>query len=180
MGIGERVGNELNILEAGEKFEERVAGLGEEEFVAGIAEQAEHVGVGFAGAGGEEEGFGIDGGVMVVEIVAGNFLAGGECAFGLGIVGECGGILECGEDGAGVVVKTALRGVGGGEIEEGTPVARSSSRARVRRLGESGQLVRAENMEEVDSLQSTADSLQLSEWNLKPWRILFLVREFET
>jgi len=37
--------------------------------------------------GGEEEGFGIDGGLVVVEIIAGDFAASGEGAFGLRVVG---------------------------------------------------------------------------------------------
>ncbi len=119
MGIGERVRNKVNVLEAGEKFEEWVAGLGEKKFVAGIAEQAECVGVGFAGAGGEEEGFGLDGGAMVIKIVAGDFLASRESALWLRMVDESRGILECGENSPGIVVKTALRGIGRGEIEEG-------------------------------------------------------------
>ena len=86
VGVREGVGLEVNVLEAGEKFEEGVAGFGEEEFVAGIGKEAEGVGVGFTGAGGQEEGFGIEGGLVVVEIVAGDFLAGGEGAFRLRVV----------------------------------------------------------------------------------------------
>jgi len=110
----------VDVLEAGEKFEEGVAGFEEEEFVAGIGEEAECVGVGFAGASSEEEGFGIDGDLVVVEIVAGDFLARGEGAFGLGIVGEGSGILEGGQDGGGIVVEVALSGIAHGEIEEGS------------------------------------------------------------
>lgn len=55
---------------------------------------------------------------MIVEIVVSDFLAGSEGALGLGIVGECSGILEGGEDGGGIVVEAALGGIGGGEIEE--------------------------------------------------------------
>jgi len=118
VGVDEGVGDEADVLKTGEKFEERIAGFGEEEFVAGIAEEAEGVGVGFAGAGGEEEGFEIDSGAVIVEIVAGDFAAGGEGAFGLRVVGERGGILEGGEDGGGIVVEAALGGIGGGEVEE--------------------------------------------------------------
>jgi hypothetical protein len=118
VGVGERVGEEADVLQAGQEFEEGIAGLGEKEFVAGVAKEPESVGVGFAGAGGEDEGFGIDRGLVVVKIVAGDFLAGGEGAFGLRVVGERGGILEGGEDGSGIVVEAALGGIGGGEIEE--------------------------------------------------------------
>jgi hypothetical protein len=122
VGVGEGVGFQMDVLKAGEKIEEGVAGFGEEEFVARVAEEAEGVGVGFAGAGGEKDGFGIDGGLVVVEIVAGDFLAGGEGAFGLRVVGEGGGILKCGEDGGGIVVEIALGGIRGGEVEEGSAV----------------------------------------------------------
>jgi hypothetical protein len=118
VGVGEGVGDEADVLEAGEEFEEGVAGLGEEEFVAGVCEEAEGVGVGLACAGGEEDGFGIESGLVIVKIVAGDFLAGGESAFGLGVVGEGGGILEGGKDGGGIVVEIAVGRIGGGEIEE--------------------------------------------------------------
>jgi len=62
VGVGEGVRDEADILEAGKEFEERVAGFREEEFFTWVAEEAEGVGVGFAGAGGEEEGFGIESG----------------------------------------------------------------------------------------------------------------------
>ena len=120
VGVGEGIGLQMDVLKAGEKFEEGIAGLGEEKFVAGIRKEAEDVGVGLAGAGGEEEGFGIDGGLVIIEIVAGDFLAGGEGALGLGVVGEGGEILKGGEDGRGIVVEAALSGIGGGEIEEGS------------------------------------------------------------
>src|SRR5215469_13583413 len=75
MRVFEGVRNELDVLEAGEKFEQRIAGLGEEEFVPGIAEEAEDVRVGFAGAGSKKEAVGIDDGLVVVEVVAGDFAA---------------------------------------------------------------------------------------------------------
>src|ERR1700722_18088227 len=87
MGVGQGVGDEADVLEAGQEFEEGITGFGEKEFVGGIAEEAKGVGVGFAGAGGEEEGFGIDGGLVVVEIVAGDFAAGGGGALGWGVGG---------------------------------------------------------------------------------------------
>ena len=118
VGVGEGVWDEVDVLQAGQEFEEGIAGSGEEEFVAGIAEEAEGVGVGFAGAGGEEERFRIDGGLVIFEIVADDFVAGGESALGLRVVSERGGILEGGEDGGGIVVEAALGGIGGGEIEE--------------------------------------------------------------
>lgn len=86
VGVFERVSDQLDILKAGEKFEKWIAGFGQEQFVIGIAQQTEDVRVGFAGAGGEKERFRIDGGLVVVQIVAGDFAAGGEGAFGLRII----------------------------------------------------------------------------------------------
>jgi hypothetical protein len=86
VSVGEGIGFQMDVLEAGEKFEEWIAGFGEKKFVVGIGEETKGVGVGFAGAGSEEEGIWIEGGLVIVEIVAGNFLAGDEGAFGLGIV----------------------------------------------------------------------------------------------
>ena len=120
MSVGEGIGHEADILETGEKFEEGVAGLGKEKFIAGIREEAEGVRVGFAGAGGEKDGIGVDGGLVIIEIVAGHFAAGGERPFGLRIVDEGGGILERSENDRGIVVEAALRGIRGGEIEEGS------------------------------------------------------------
>jgi len=119
VGVGKRVGNQANILEIGEKFEERVAGLGEKELVTGIAEKAEDVGIGFAGAGGKKKRFGIDGGLMVVEVVASDFAAGGEGTFGLRVIGESGRILKGGKDSVRIVMKAAFCGVGSGEVEDG-------------------------------------------------------------
>ena len=118
LGVLERVWDELDVLKAGEKFEQRVAGFGEKEFVTGICKQAENVGVGFAGAGGEEEGFGVDGGVVVVEVVAGDLVARGKGAFGLRVVLQGSGVVKGGEDGFGIVAESALRRIGSGEVEK--------------------------------------------------------------
>ena len=118
VGVFEPVGDELNVLKAGEKLEEGIAGFGEKEFIAGIREQAEDVGVSFAGAGGEEERFGIDRCLVIVEIVTRDFVASGESAFGLRVVLQGSGVVEGGEDGFGIVVEAALRGIGSGEVEK--------------------------------------------------------------
>jgi hypothetical protein len=86
VGVCEGIGFQMDVLEAGEKFEEGIAGFGEKKFVVGIGEEAEGVRIGFAGAGGEEEGIGIEGGLVIVEIVAGDFLSSGESAVGLRFV----------------------------------------------------------------------------------------------
>jgi hypothetical protein len=51
--IEEGIGLEVDVLEIGEVVEEGIAGLGNEDLVAGIAEEAEEVSVGLAGAGGQ-------------------------------------------------------------------------------------------------------------------------------
>ncbi len=39
--VEQRVGDEFHVLQVGEKFEQRIARLGDQDFVFGIAEQAE-------------------------------------------------------------------------------------------------------------------------------------------
>src|ERR1019366_446254 len=58
--VDERVRDEFDIGEIGEKFEQRIARLRHENLVVRIAEQTEDVGIGFAGAGGQNESFGIE------------------------------------------------------------------------------------------------------------------------
>src|ERR1700678_3435541 len=43
----------LHVIKLGEEVEERITGLGDENFRARIAEEAEEEAIGFAGAGGE-------------------------------------------------------------------------------------------------------------------------------
>src|SRR6266404_8529209 len=54
------IGNELNVGKIGEKFKQRVAGRGHENFVAGIAQQSKNMAVAFAGTGGEDDPFRIN------------------------------------------------------------------------------------------------------------------------
>jgi len=83
----EREGNEPDVVEGGEEVEERVAGMGNQNFGAGVAEKAEEKAVGLAGAGGEK-----DVGTVEVDSVAGvvgaDGLARPKMATGLGIVIE--------------------------------------------------------------------------------------------
>ncbi len=53
--VEERVRLQADIVEGGEEIEQRIAGLGDEDFVSGIAQQAKKKGVRFAGAGGEDQ-----------------------------------------------------------------------------------------------------------------------------
>ena len=52
--IEERIADEADIVEAGEKVEERIAWSWNQHFVAGVAEQAEEIGISFTGARGEK------------------------------------------------------------------------------------------------------------------------------
>src|SRR5258706_12307214 len=54
------IGNELTVGKIGEKFKQRVAGRGNEYFVAGIAQQSKNMAVAFAGPGCEDDAFRID------------------------------------------------------------------------------------------------------------------------
>ena len=79
------------------------------------------MGIGFAGAGGEEDGLGVNGDPMIVEIVPGNFAACGKRALGLRIIAQRSVIAERGKNRLVVVVEAALRGIGRGEINEWNP-----------------------------------------------------------
>jgi hypothetical protein len=112
MRVFQRIGEQSHILQIGQKIEEWIAGFGNEDFVFRIAEQAKDVGVGLAGAGGEDDRFRIHGDVVVVEIVASDLCASCQEPFGLGIVRERVGILKCRKNRAGVVLKSARGGIG--------------------------------------------------------------------
>src|SRR5690349_5916596 len=61
--VKERIADEFYVIHVREEIKERITGRGNQEFVAGIAEQAKNERVSFTGAGGEEQ------------IVEGNMLA---------------------------------------------------------------------------------------------------------
>ena len=105
---------EADVVEGGEEVEEGVAGLEDEDFVAGIAEQAEEKAVGLAGAGGEDDLLGIECDA-VVSIVGRDGLASGEKAVRLGVVAEGAGIGERVEQGR-RVGEAAARGIRGSEV----------------------------------------------------------------
>src|SRR6266404_2639983 len=58
--VEQRIRNEFNVAEIGQKLEQRVARLGYKNLVAGIAEQTKDVRVGFAGACGQDQALGIE------------------------------------------------------------------------------------------------------------------------
>src|SRR5271163_4678561 len=53
--VEERIGNELQVGQIGEKLEQRIARFGRQNLVSGIAEQAKNIRVCFAGAGGQKQ-----------------------------------------------------------------------------------------------------------------------------
>ena len=117
--VEERIWDELDVGEIGEEVEERIAWFGNEDFVTGIREEAEDVGIGFAGAGGENDAFGIKfEDTMGFAIVMTDGLAGCEEAARLGIVDESLGIDESLEDGFGVGRNSGFGGIGDGEVED--------------------------------------------------------------
>src|ERR1039457_5240066 len=85
--VDERIRDEFDIGKIGEKLEQRITRLRHENLVVRIAEQTEDVGIGFAGAGGQSEPFGIEieNAVRLV-IVPTNSLAGFEQSSRLRIV----------------------------------------------------------------------------------------------
>ena len=104
-GVAEGVLDDLDGFELGEEFEERVRRAGDEDGVAGVAEEFEEPSVGFGGGGGEK-GMGgeVEGGAGFVD------------ATGIGVVFEALRVLEGFEDGF-RVVEADLGGVGCGEVE---------------------------------------------------------------
>ena len=57
--VDQRIGHEADIVQLGKEIEQRIAGLRDQQFISRIAEQAKNVGVAFAGAGREDQLFGI-------------------------------------------------------------------------------------------------------------------------
>ena len=66
---------EDDVVELGNEVEERVAGTGDKDLVAGVAEEPEEKAVGLAGAGGEAEAIWQDVGGMIT-VVGRDSLAG--------------------------------------------------------------------------------------------------------
>jgi len=108
---------EGHIVENGEEVKKRIAGLDGEDFCAWIAEQAKEEAVGFAGAGGEDDLLGENGGAMVGIVAADSFPC-VERAAGLGVVVERDPVGEGGEQ-VGRVGKAAAGWIGSGEIGNG-------------------------------------------------------------
>ena len=75
--VDQRRGLQAHIVETRQEIEERITRLGDKNLVAGIAQEAEEKAVGLAGAGGQNDLFGIQGdGVRAV--VCADRLARGE------------------------------------------------------------------------------------------------------
>ena len=117
MIVKQRVGRQLHILQVGEELEQGITGLGHQDFIVGIAQQAKNVGVAFAGAGGKHQRVRIDQRLVLLSIVGCHRLACAVQAFGLRIVIHRLGILQGFEDGIRVVVQTGADRIGDGQIE---------------------------------------------------------------
>src|SRR5580692_8921454 len=85
--VDQRIRNELDIGEIGEKFKERVTRLGDENLITRVTQQTEDIGVGFARAGGQDDPLGIEiEDAMCLAIVATNGTASFEQSARLRIV----------------------------------------------------------------------------------------------
>jgi len=77
--VDKGVADESYVVDIGEEAEERIAGGGDEELIAGITKGAKNIGVGFTGASGEndvaERNLGIAGDVVGGDGAAGVFEA---------------------------------------------------------------------------------------------------------
>lgn len=120
--VDEGVADKFDVIEIGEEIEEWVAGAEDENFVAGIAEKAEEVRVGFAGAGGEEEVARRDVSANRTIVGSDGFASGGE-ALGGGFVANGGGGLKRCENRGFIIGKAAFGGIGNREIEDGVAAA---------------------------------------------------------
>src|SRR5580658_5917929 len=116
--VVEWVAHKLHVLNIGEKCEERVAGLGDQDFIAGVAERAEDVGVGLAGAGGEDDA--VDRHFPAARsVVSGDRLPRSRQSTRVRIVCETGRACKSLQDGAIVVLESAFCGIRNREIEQG-------------------------------------------------------------
>src|SRR3954467_15240031 len=108
--VDQRIWDETHVLQLGEKIEQRIAWFGNEDFVTGIAEQTKSKRISFAGAGGEDERFRIDGWSVIMR----NRFACGKQALGLGIIVKRSRIAEGIENGGFVVFNFRAGGIGNG------------------------------------------------------------------
>ena len=108
--INQRVGNEFDVLQIGEKIEKRITGLGDENFISRTCEEAKNKRVCFAGAGGQEQFFRIDG-FAVIAIVGGDSFARSEQPFRLRIILERVGIFQRVENSGRIVGQACACGI---------------------------------------------------------------------
>src|ERR1035438_7764081 len=98
-------------MQVRQKIEQWIAWFRNQNFVVGVAKQAENKRVRFAGAGGQKNRFEGERGAVILEIVARRFLPGGQQTFRLRIIGKRLWIVNRGKNGLWVVVQAASRGV---------------------------------------------------------------------
>src|SRR5271155_2730421 len=108
------VGNKAHIVELGQKIEQRVTWLPDQDLVARITKKPEEKAVGFAGAGGKEDLLRVERSAMVM-IVAAYGLASGAQALWIRIVKQRRRVYEWRQDRR-VVGKAAARRVRGGQV----------------------------------------------------------------
>src|SRR5262249_42038555 len=85
--VNQRVGNQLYVLQLGEKIEERIARLGDQNLVVGVRKQAKHKAVGFPAAGSQNERLRVNI-LSAFAIIPGNRLASLQKALRLRVVVE--------------------------------------------------------------------------------------------
>ena len=116
MIVEKLIRDQFYVLQVGQKLEQRIAWDWHENFIAGIAEQAENEGVGLAGAGGEQDAIRRDLGGQGM-VILGDGLARTEQTLGLGLIAEGLGRGKRFQDGGRIVGQVNAGGVGGGEVE---------------------------------------------------------------
>ena len=84
--VNQRVRCQGHILKVGEKLKQWIARLGHQDFIAGIAQQPENVGIPLARARGKHQRLRIDLQVMLLAVIGGDCLARAGQPLGLRIV----------------------------------------------------------------------------------------------
>ena len=124
--INQRIRDNPNIVQPGQKIEERVARLRRQDGVPRLGEKAENVGISFAGAGGQEDLPRIERDPSL-GVVSGHRLPRREQAARVGFIRERPRICQRSQDALRIESKPAARGVRFRQINETSPLRRDSS-----------------------------------------------------
>ena len=133
--VNERVANQAHVLNVCEKIEKRIAGSGDQDFVTWIAEKTKDEGIGFAGAGGQQNVVGWHR-VAASRVVAGDCFACREKSSWFWLVGEGTRIREGCENFLVRVGEAAFDGVRSSQIDQrltGEAMARERFAQAIRR-----------------------------------------------